>query len=397
METLTGIKWLQTKLWLTETKDNDGIPGKTTTGKIIEKLATLATTPAVPESADNTAPNRVEKAETKIIMVGKEKVEIPTREPDGKKDDASAIWWDSPDGKSDIMISYEADKKTVSMISKWRYDKDTGKMVEGERIISDGNKSKGKFDKDTGNLIEWTYTYKDGAVEIGKFDKDTGNLIEWTYTYKNGVVAKGKYDKDTGKLTEWTYTYKNGVVAKGKYDKDTGKLTEWTYTYKNGTVENGIFDKTSGDLITGTKKTPDGKVTQYKDGKVVETSPAPAAAAPAAPAASVSAASVSEKVTTTDILSNKEFRLLSSLKQEEKLKKIVDEQIRIIDTISTEQGLLDMDTTSGKIQKMVWVDHTPEKLQTLLDLFTKRLEEKRVDMRNTQREPTITRLQISTK
>ena len=163
-----------------------------------------------------------------------------------------------------------------------RFDKDTGRIIEGKIIFPNGRVHEGSYDKDTGYLLEGKMTLPDGKVIEGKweYDQDTGYLVEGKKKFLDGEVHEGSYDKDTGYLLEGKITTPDGQVYEGKWDKDTGKQTHRTETLSDGAVIKGIIDEggtikegtylyINGNKYTGTlkNKLPHGRGTiNYKFG-----------------------------------------------------------------------------------------------------------------------------------
>jgi len=105
-----------------------------------------------------------------------------------------------------------------------------------------------------GVLVEGVRSKLEGTSEggqryEGRFDKDTGRIIEGKIIFPNGRVHEGSYDKDTGYLLEGKMTLPDGKVIEGKweYDQDTGYLVEGKIIFPNGEVHEGSYDKTRVD------------------------------------------------------------------------------------------------------------------------------------------------------
>jgi len=151
---------------------------------------------------------------------------------------------------------------------KWEYDQDTGYLVEGKIIFPNGEVHEGSYDKDTGRLVEGKIIFPNGSVHEGKweYDQDTGYLVEGKIIFPNGQVYEGKweYDQDTGYLVEGKKKFLDGEVHEGSYDKDTGLLVEGKITTPDGQVYEGKWDLDTGKLVEGKITTPDGQVYEGK-------------------------------------------------------------------------------------------------------------------------------------
>ena len=120
-----------------------------------------------------------------------------------------------------------------------------GVLVEGVRsklegTSEGGQRYEGRFDKDTGRIIEGKIIFPNGRVHEGSYDKDTGLLVEGKKTTPDGQVYEGKWDKDTGKQTHRTETLSDGAVIKGIIDEG-GTIKEGTYLYVNGNKYTGTL------------------------------------------------------------------------------------------------------------------------------------------------------------
>ena len=150
------------------------------------------------------------------------------------------------------------------------YDKDTGYLLEGKIIFPNGKVHEGSYDQDTGYLVEGKMTLPDGKVLEGKWewDQDKGYLVEGKIIFLNGQVYEGKweYDQDTGYLVEGKKKFLDGEVHEGSYDKDTGRLVEGKIIFPNGSVHEGKWewDQDTGYLVEGKITTPDGQIYEGK-------------------------------------------------------------------------------------------------------------------------------------
>ncbi|MDA9957583.1 hypothetical protein N9D68_00945 [Gammaproteobacteria bacterium] len=149
-----------------------------------------------------------------------------------------------------------------------RFDKDTGRIIEGKIIFPNGRVHEGSYDKDTGYLLEGKMTLPDGKVIEGKweYDQDRAYLVEGKIIFINGEVHEGSYDQDTGRLVEGKIIFPNGSVHEGKweYDQDTGYLVEGKKKFLDGEVHEGSYDKDTGRLVEGKIIFPNGSVHEGK-------------------------------------------------------------------------------------------------------------------------------------
>lgn len=160
-------------------------------------------------------------------------------------------------------------------IREGKFDKDTGKLIDGKETSTDGWIREGKFDKDTGILIDGKETSGNGWVWEGKFDKDTGKLIKGKLANLGSDYSQeGTFDKYTGNLIQGKKTYSSGDIQEGKFDKGTGKLIEGKITSPDGEIQEGKFDKYTGKLLSGTT-TPAPEAAEPAPVEAVEAAPAP--------------------------------------------------------------------------------------------------------------------------
>ena len=145
-----------------------------------------------------------------------------------------------------------------------RFDKDTGRIIEGKIIFPNGRVHEGSYDKDTGYLVEGKMTLPDGKVIEGKweYDQDRAYLVEGKIIFLNGQVYEGKweYDQDKGYLVEGKKKFLDGEVHEGSYDKDTGRLVEGKITTPDGQIYEGKWDKDTGKQTHRTETLSDGAV-----------------------------------------------------------------------------------------------------------------------------------------
>ena len=65
---------------------------------------------------------------------------------------------------------------------------------------SGGRIDEGRFDRNTGRLINGTAALPGGPIGQSKFDRNIGNLIEGTIIFPDGEIWAGTYDIETGAL-----------------------------------------------------------------------------------------------------------------------------------------------------------------------------------------------------